>query len=48
MLTLEYGVAQIRAALEWSERAMEVLEQMESEAGRRAGKKTRRPAKRRS
>ena len=48
ILTLEYGVAQIRAALEWSERAMEVLEQMESEAGRRAGKKTRRPAKRRS
>jgi predicted nuclease with RNAse H fold len=46
-LTLEYGVARIRAALEWSERALEVLRQMESEGRRVAEKKPRGPAKRR-
>jgi DNA-binding PadR family transcriptional regulator len=47
ILTLEYGVARIRAALEWSERALEVLRQMESEGRRVAEKKPRGPAKRR-
>jgi DNA-binding PadR family transcriptional regulator len=47
MLTLEYGVAQIRAALEWSESALKTLQQMETVGGRRAEKKPRRPAKRR-
>lgn len=47
MLTLEFGLAQIRAALEWSEEALKVLEQMESEGRRRAKKKPRRAAKRR-
>jgi hypothetical protein len=46
MLTLEYGVAQIRAALEWSDRALETLREMET-AGRRVEKKPRGPAKRR-
>jgi DNA-binding PadR family transcriptional regulator len=47
ILTLEYGVAQIRAALEWSERALETLQQMETAGRRGAEKKPRRPAKRR-
>jgi hypothetical protein len=47
MLTLEYGVAQIRAALEWSEEALKVLQQMESECRRGVEKKPRGPAKRR-
>lgn len=43
MLTLEYGVAQIRAALEWSELALETLRGMETKTGeKQAGK---RPAK---
>jgi hypothetical protein len=45
ILTLEYGVAKIRAALGWSERALEVLEQMERAEGRGAEKKPRNPAK---
>ena len=47
ILTLEYGVTQIRAALEWSERALETLQQMETAGRRGAEKKPRRPAKRR-
>lgn len=39
MLTLEYGVAQIRAALEWSELAIETLRGMETKTGeKQAGK----------
>lgn len=44
MLTLEYGVAQIRAALKWSDGALKTLKQMETAGGQ---KKPRRPAKRR-
>jgi hypothetical protein len=47
MLTLEYGVAQLRAALEWSERALETLKQMETTGRRGVAKKPRRLAKRR-
>jgi DNA-binding PadR family transcriptional regulator len=45
MLTLEYGVAQIRAALEWSEQAIEVLQSMEKQAKEPAPKQ--RPARKR-
>lgn len=38
MLTLDYGVAQIRAALQWSEQAIKVLQSMEKPAGERAPK----------
>jgi PadR family transcriptional regulator, regulatory protein AphA len=48
MLTLEYGVAQIRAALGWSERALKTLASMEKEAGKRPAKKARKQAKARS
>jgi PadR family transcriptional regulator AphA len=47
ILTLEYGVAQIRASLEWSERALKTLQQMETAGRRGTEKKPRRPAKRR-
>jgi len=45
MLTLEFGLARIRAALEWSERALKVLQQMERESRRGAEKKPRRATK---
>jgi PadR family transcriptional regulator AphA len=45
MLTLEYGVAQVRAALKWSEMALKVLQQIGSEGRRGAEEKPRRPAK---
>jgi PadR family transcriptional regulator AphA len=53
MLTLEYGVAQIRAALEWSELALKTLRDMETKAGegqvgKRPAKKAQRRAKRRA
>jgi PadR family transcriptional regulator AphA len=47
MLTLEYGVAQIRAALKWSEMALKVLQQPGSEGRRGVEKKPRGPAKKR-
>ncbi|MGC2298484.1 MAG: hypothetical protein WA476_06750, partial [Acidobacteriaceae bacterium] len=53
MLTLEYGVAQIRAALEWSELALKTLRGMETkaaerQAGKLPAKKAQRRAKRRA
>ncbi|MGB9031480.1 MAG: PadR family transcriptional regulator [Acidobacteriaceae bacterium] len=45
MLTLEYGVAQIRASLQWSEGALKVLQQIESEGRRGVEKRPRGPAK---
>jgi PadR family transcriptional regulator AphA len=53
MLTLEYGVAQIRAALKWSELALETLRGMEKKSGEREvgklpAKNAQRRAKRRA
>ncbi|MFY9746446.1 MAG: PadR family transcriptional regulator [Acidobacteriaceae bacterium] len=48
MLTLDYGVAQMRAALAWSELALKTLKSMEKETDKRPAKKARKRAKARS
>ena len=45
MLTLEFGLAQIRASLAWSEEALKALQQIESECRPGVEKKPRGPAK---
>ena len=48
MLTLDYGVAQMRAALAWSELALKTLKSMEKETDKRPAKKAWKRAKARS